>query len=324
MKDESVPVVHDEKFSLIQRKATMMSKSDLVPEIYRGGGEKAVANCIIAMQMAHRIGADELMVMQNLHIIKGKPGWSSTFIISAINACGRFSPLRYKKTGEGMTATCMARAVEKATGETLEGPTVSMKMAEAEGWLSKSGSKWKTMPELMLMYRAASFFGRLYAPDILLGMHTAEELPDMTPDAPVSLEDGVVVIEEVDGEVVIEDVPAEESVCGACGEVSDNLLKQENDDILCQGCIDVCSMNEGVLIDPPTEKDKDNPIDHSDIKIIFAKLHALEIKDALAQHAEVSDILQFKEPVTSFSFLNSMQAGLVIDQLAEREKETGQ
>ena len=44
------------------------------------------------------------------------------------------------------------------------------------------------MPELMLRYRAATFFGRLYAPDILMGMRTAEELGDIdvgqdTPDA---------------------------------------------------------------------------------------------------------------------------------------------
>jgi len=52
-------------------------------------------------------------------------------------------------------------------------------MAAAEGWATKAGSKWKTMPELMLRYRAAAFFGRLYAPDILMGMQTAEEAVDV-------------------------------------------------------------------------------------------------------------------------------------------------
>lgn len=47
-----------------------------------------------------------------------------------------------------------------------------------KGWFSKDGSKWRTMPELMLRYRAASFFGRLYAPDILYGMQTTEEVED--------------------------------------------------------------------------------------------------------------------------------------------------
>jgi hypothetical protein len=52
-------------------------------------------------------------------------------------------------------------------------------MAKAEGWFAKNGSKWKTMPELMLRYRAAAFFGRLYAPDVLNGMHATEEAEDI-------------------------------------------------------------------------------------------------------------------------------------------------
>jgi hypothetical protein len=52
-------------------------------------------------------------------------------------------------------------------------------MAQDEGWMSKAGSKWKTMPQLMLQYRAAMFFTRAYCPEALLGMHTREELYDM-------------------------------------------------------------------------------------------------------------------------------------------------
>ena len=296
MSDETVPAVVDEEFSRVQRQAMMMSKSDLVPDIYKGGGDKAVANCIIAMQMAKQIGASSLMVMQNLHIIKGKPGWSSTFIISAINSCGRFTQLKYKKTGAGMTETCMAYATEKETGEVLEGPTISMQMAKDEGWLGKAGSKWKTMQELMLMYRAASFFGRLYAPDILLGMHTVEELPDMTASEPTSLADGVVEIKEVEGEVVIEDAVVEAET----EEVPANATTEK--------------------IDPPEGKDADNPIVREDVIAIYAILNDLGIKDHKAQHDEVSDILGFNATLPSINYLNSMQAGIVIENLeAKRE-----
>lgn len=54
-----------------------------------------------------------------------------------------------------------------------------MEMAKAEGWVGKSGSKWKTMPELMIRYRAAAFWGRLYVPEIMMGMHTMEEIEDV-------------------------------------------------------------------------------------------------------------------------------------------------
>lgn len=36
------------------------------------------------------------------------------------------------------------------------------------------------MPQLMLMYRAAAFFGRVYCPEILNGMHTADEIQDIS------------------------------------------------------------------------------------------------------------------------------------------------
>jgi len=72
------------------------------------------------------------------------------------------------------------------TGEPIEGPEISIGMANAEGWLSKNGSKWQTMPELMLRYRAAAFFARLYAPDITLGMQTSEELHDIAPPRDVT------------------------------------------------------------------------------------------------------------------------------------------
>lgn len=117
------------------------------------------------------------MVMQNLHIIHGRPSWSSTFIIAALNACGRFTALRFETTED----KCRAVATEKDTGAILEGPWVTIQMAKDEGWLTKAGSKWKTMPELMLKYRSAAFFGRLYAPEIMMGMHTEFEVQDVQP-----------------------------------------------------------------------------------------------------------------------------------------------
>lgn len=200
-------------FELLQRKAAAFAESDLVPATYHGKH----ANCIVALEMASRVGASEMAVMQNLHIIQGRPSWSSQFVIGALNSCGKFSPIRFKfrdlgKKSVDATVTeyvngqknrksikveiadrgCIAHAADKATGEVLEGPEVTMEMAVKEGWYTKTDSKWKTMPEVMLRYRAAKFFGNFYAPDILMGMSTADEAEDMgaqvprdiTPDAP--------------------------------------------------------------------------------------------------------------------------------------------
>lgn len=166
-----------DSFELMQRVSKAFASSDLVPKQYQGN----LANCMIAMDMAQRIGANPLMVMQNLYIVHGTPGWSSKFLIATINASGRYSSLRYEwagKPGEDNYG-CRAWAIEKATGERLDGVWVTWKMVNAEGWSKKAGSKWLTMPDQMFIYRAAAFWQRAYAPELGMGLTTAEELGDV-------------------------------------------------------------------------------------------------------------------------------------------------
>lgn len=171
----SVPVFADKQvFEHSQRVAKMMMTSSLVPKEYQNN----IPNIMIALEMANRIGASPLMVMQNLNIIHNRPSWSSQFIIAALNSCNRFTPLRFRMEGKDDEYGCIAWAKDHS-GEILEGPKVTWKMVKAEGWLSKNGSKWQTMPELMFRYRGAAFFGRLYAPDVLMGMNTSDEAEDM-------------------------------------------------------------------------------------------------------------------------------------------------
>lgn len=165
----------ESSWKLANRIGQAFAASSLVPQQYQGN----VANCIVALEMANRMGASPLMVMQNLYIVHGTPGWSSKFLIACFNQCGRFSSLRYDWNAD--RSACRAWAIEKATGERIEGPQVSIEIAKAEGWSTKNGSKWKTMPELMLMYRAAAFLIRTYAPEISMGLQTDDEIIDVTP-----------------------------------------------------------------------------------------------------------------------------------------------
>lgn len=167
-----------EGFELMLRQARWLAQSDLVPKQFQGN----IANAVIALEMANRMGASPLSVMQNIYIVHGKPGWSAQFIIAAVNTTGKFTPIRYEIKGEGEKKSCVAWATEKTTGERLESPPVSIAMAKVEGWLEKQGSKWKTMPDLMLRYRTATLFGRLYAPEVLMGMKTVDEIEDLGPE----------------------------------------------------------------------------------------------------------------------------------------------
>lgn len=192
----SISVFNDPNaFEHAQRICRMLSSSELVPAQYRGN----MANTLVAYSMAVRMNADPLMIMQNLHVIEGRPSWSAPFIAAAIRSSGRFRSFKLKmddlgpwkgtvtkwrKSGESYTEevsiqnkSCYAVAIDN-DGEEVRGPLVTIEMAVREGWYSRKGSKWQTMPELMLQYRAASFFGRLHAGDILMGMHTDEEVYD--------------------------------------------------------------------------------------------------------------------------------------------------
>lgn len=170
-----------EGWELAQRQAKALSSSQLVPKQYQG--PNAVADCMLALDMANRMGANPLLVMQNLYIVQGRPGWSSTFLIATVNHCGRFTALRYEEEGTAGEDGYRVRAWanEKATGERLNGTWITWEMVKSEGWLNKSGSKWKTMPEQMGKYRAAAFWQRTYAPEIGMGLHTVEEVQDIAP-----------------------------------------------------------------------------------------------------------------------------------------------
>lgn len=163
-------------FELLQRVAKAFASSTLVPVAYQGN----VANCMIALNLSERLHADALMVMQNLYIVHGNPGWSSKFLIASVNTCGRYESLRYEWRGEEGNPNfgCRAWTIEKSTGEKLYGIWVDWKMVKAEGWDAKKGSKWLTMPDQMFIYRAAAFWQRAYAPEISMGLTTAEELQD--------------------------------------------------------------------------------------------------------------------------------------------------
>lgn len=176
-------------FELVQRQAKMLSSSTLVPKDFAGN----VANCAIAINIAKRTRLDCLMVAQNLAIIHGRPSWSATALIGMINSCGRYSPLRFVFDDEDAPSSCYAVATDKQSGQELKGEKITLEMAKKEGWSTKNGSKWLTMPGQMLRYRAASFWSRAYASDLSLGFYTQDEVRDfaepprnVTPISPIT------------------------------------------------------------------------------------------------------------------------------------------
>lgn len=174
-----------ESFRESYKLASVLAKSSLVPQQYQGKTE----DCALAIDMADRMGVSPLMVMQSLYVVKGKPSWSGQACMSFIKA--KYGDAQPVYTGQRGTDTrgCFVRVV-KPDGEVIDGAEVTIAMAKAEGWYSKKDkygnetSKWQTMPELMLAYRAASFFAKVYCPEILMGVAVEGEVEDIMPVQP--------------------------------------------------------------------------------------------------------------------------------------------
>lgn len=162
-------------FQLAYQMAKGLSESTLVPMQF----QKNPANCLIALEQSNRLGISPMAVMQNLYIIQGRPSFSSSFIIALINASKKYDmELQFdeeEKDGKPYACTCWT----ELNGRRVSGIRITMDMAEKEGWTKKNGSKWLTISQVMLRYRAAAFFARMNCPELSIGLYSKEELDDM-------------------------------------------------------------------------------------------------------------------------------------------------
>lgn len=168
-----------EKWGLAVKMATSLAQSTIVPKDFQGNAN----NTLVALELANRMGVSPMMVMQNLYIVYGRPSWSAQYIISSINGSGKYDfelqyDLKNDKNGKPFSCQCWT----EKNGRRVVGPVIDMDMAKAEGWIDKNGSKWKTMPQMMLMYRAATFFGRMNCPELTMGIYSRDEVVEIGPE----------------------------------------------------------------------------------------------------------------------------------------------
>ncbi len=197
----------NESFNTALRMAQTLAGSTVVPKEYQGNE----GNCLIAIEMAARINTSPMMVMQNLYIVNGRPAWSSQWIIAMINSSRRYkTELQFEFGHEQSDGGLSCRAwAEDWSGHKVYGPKITMTMANSEGWTSKNGSKWKTMPNVMIQYRAASFFGRMNCPDMIMGIYSSEEVLDM---GEIPTDGFALVVDPSTGEVVETEVEKDEPI----------------------------------------------------------------------------------------------------------------
>lgn len=171
-------LMQEKAFELLQRRAKLLASSKLVPETFKNN----VGDCAIIIEMAERLNVDAFMLARQIYMVGNKPAFFAKFAVSLLHRANILKGrLKYRTRGTHGTDdyAMQAYGIERISGEEMSGPFVSYAMARAEGWFDKAGSKWKTMPELMLTYRAASFFINTNCPEIMQGIPTVEELNDI-------------------------------------------------------------------------------------------------------------------------------------------------
>lgn len=182
--------------------AQTLSKSEIIPQSYKG----KPADCLIAIDIANRLGLSPAIVMQNSQCVRGNFTWKGSACKAMIDGCGRYQKTRYVYVGEEGKDSygCYLEAIDN-DGEIIKGVPVTIAMAKKEGWYNKDGSKWQTMSDLMLKYRAAAFFMRTECASIAMGFLTKEEVEDIYGKQTIDNQKASVVDmldEEINGEVI--------------------------------------------------------------------------------------------------------------------------
>lgn len=162
-----------ESFKQAIEVAEYISKSQLVPDAYRG----KPADIVIAMQYGMELGLSPLQALQSVAVINGKPsiyGDAVPAIVIGQPDCDDI--IEVEATGEE-PEKWVASCTVKRRGKDPKTRTFSWLDAKRAGLAGKKGP-WQDYPKRMLLMRARGFAIRDAFPDRMKGMILAEEAMD--------------------------------------------------------------------------------------------------------------------------------------------------
>lgn len=166
---EVEPIETQERvFELAQRQAKAMITGSILPPQFRTVGDVLILN-----EMSKSLKIPSIMLAQGLYMVKNKPSMSGQLVIAILNGSKRFdAPIRWEERAKPWGI----RAYASINGDKFEGDWIDDALIQANGWISNP--HWKNNKQLMAKYRAATWFARLYCPDLLMGMTTEGEVVD--------------------------------------------------------------------------------------------------------------------------------------------------
>lgn len=198
--------VWGQDFERAQRMASALSSAALFPQNF-----KDVGSCLIVLEFAQRLGMSPFEVAQNIDLIHGKPSWKSSYILQCI--ADQYEDYEYEEGVDGKVKTPDGREIDNRTcklvvtlpnGKRREGATISYRMAIEQGWWGRKDSKWPSMGEQMLIYRAAAFFDRKWPSGRTFGVRPVDEVQDIESEPILMAADGTRITPAANGKTAAE------------------------------------------------------------------------------------------------------------------------
>ena len=170
-------------FDRMYQLAEVMSSSKMtVPKHLQGNA----GDCMAIVMQASQWKMNPFAVAQKTHVVNGNLGYEAQLVAAVINSSGvvseRFS-FDWKGDWDRYDGNSPDRNLEKSltviVSATIKGEAeprqlmVSMSQATV-----RNSPLWKSDPKQQLAYLAQKKWARLYAPDVILGVYSADEFED--------------------------------------------------------------------------------------------------------------------------------------------------
>lgn len=194
--NDPVPVLDTARFEHMQRIANVMAHSNLVPDalcktkhgdnLVALAPEEIVSNCFLVVNQAVRWGMDPFAVAQCVSVVHGKLCYEGKLIAAVIEAKLGVD-LEYEfsgGTGDNMKVV-VSGAIDGKPVVDSKGRPKTVEGTVGEWKTTHAGSPWAARGGLprMLRYRGAREWSRAYAPGLMLGIYSEDEMELLTDES---------------------------------------------------------------------------------------------------------------------------------------------
>lgn len=174
-------VLSNDAMNSVMRIADLMATGKTtIPKHLQGSQGDCFAVSLQAMQW----GMNPFSVAQKTHLVNGTLGYEAQLVIAVMNSSPALSTRLNFQWSEGWTGVdgktdksdkhwCRVWATLKGESEPR---VLEVSMAQVGG--VRNSPNWVSDPRQQLAYLAAKRWGRLHAPDVILGVYTPDELQD--------------------------------------------------------------------------------------------------------------------------------------------------